>query len=100
LFSYASNTSFWSHSALSFFSKDDWRLSKAARNDALNHYKDGRVLTWKNPQTGTHGAFAPYHTTYQHGELCRNLKILSTSHLVHEKAIYRFCRQQNEWKIM
>lgn len=100
LISYASNTSFLSHSARSFFSTDDWRLSKAAQSDALNHYRDGRVLSWINPKTGSHGTFVPYHTTYQRGELCRNLKILSTAHLVHEKAIYRYCRQQNDWKIM
>ena len=100
LAAYASNAVFLSHSARSFFNKDDWRLSKEAQNEALNHYKDGRVVSWVNPKTGAHGKFSPYHTTFQRGELCRNLKILSTAKLVQGKAIYRFCRQQKEWKIM
>ncbi|VVC75274.1 hypothetical protein AQUSIP_05620 [Aquicella siphonis] len=96
----ASNCSFLSNSAMSFFTKDDWQLSKAALSDALNHSRDGIKVAWHNPRTGSHGIYVPSHTTHTHGSVCRHLKILNTANLVNEKASYTFCKLHNEWKIV
>lgn len=101
LSAYSSNFSFFSNTAMSYFTKDDWKLSKAAQNEALNHYKDGVKVIWKNPRTGNHGVFLPSHTVQvSDGSICRNLKIMNTANRMHENATYKFCKLQNEWKIV
>lgn len=96
----ASNCSFMSNSAMSFFTKEDLRLSKEALNDALNHSRDGKRVAWRNPRSGSHGVFVPSHTTHEHGSVCRHVKILNTANLVKEKVSYTFCKLHNEWKIV
>lgn len=97
----AANISFMSNSALSFLTKEDWQLSKAAEREALNHYKDGQSVAWANPKTGSHGMFLPLRsTTNQKGEQCRHLKMVNSAHLVNEKATFRFCKLQDQWKIV
>ena len=97
---FAANQSFLSNTARSFFTKEDWQLSKAAQKAALNHYKDGQAIAWNNPRTGSHGVFFPFRTTRQNGEVCRQLKMVNTAQLVHEKATFRFCKFNDEWKII
>jgi len=97
---YGSNTSFLSNSAMSFFTTEDWKISKTAEVKALNQNKDGVKLVWTNPKTGTHGIFVPRHTFHAHGSLCRDMEIKHTANLVNEKAIYRFCKLNNQWKIV
>jgi surface antigen len=97
----SSNFSFFSNTTISYFTKDDWKLSKAAQNDALNHYKDGMKVIWKNPRTGNYGVFLPSHTVQaSSGSVCRNLKIMNTANRMHENATYKFCKLENEWKIV
>lgn len=97
---FASNFSFFGNSAISFFSKEDWRISKSAQAIALNQTQDGVKLVWTNPKTGTHGIFLPIHTMHAHGAVCRDLEILHTANQVDDKAIYRFCKLHDQWKIV
>jgi hypothetical protein len=97
---HASNFSFLGNSAMSFFTKEDWKISKSAQNKALNQIEDGARLAWLNPGTGTHGIFLPMHTFHANGAVCRDLEILHTANQVNEKAIYRFCKLNNQWKIV
>lgn len=96
----SSNFSFFGNTAMGYLTKDDWKLSKAAQNEALNHYKDGMKVVWKNPRTGNHGVFLPSHTVEISGAVCRNLKIINTANRMNENATYKFCKLQNEWKIV
>jgi len=100
LTAYSSNFVFFNNSAMSFFSKEDLKLSKSAQNEALEKYKDGMKLIWKNPQTGSHGTFVPMHTVYENGSVCRHMKIMQTANLVHDKAVYRFCKLNDVWRIV
>jgi 17 kDa outer membrane surface antigen len=97
---YASNHSFLGNSAMSFFSKEDWKLSKTAQDEALNQLKDGARLAWKNPKTGSHGIFLPMHTIHANGSVCRDMQIIHSANLVNDKATYRFCKLNNQWKIV
>lgn len=97
---FASNTDFLRNTAMTFFTKEDLQLSRAAQTKALNQSKDGQKISWVNPKTGSHGVFVLMHTTRVNGELCRDLKMVSSAHLVHEKATYRFCKLKDEWKIV
>lgn len=97
---YASNCDFLRNTAMTFFTKEDLQLSKAAQVKALNHFKDGQAVAWKNPKTGSHGIFSPLRTVNVNGDVCRDLKMVNSSHLVHEKATYRFCKMHDVWKIV
>jgi surface antigen len=97
---YASNFNFLSNSAMSFFTKEDWNISKTAEVKALNQNQDGVKLAWTNPRTGSHGIFVPTHTFHAHGSVCRDLSIMHTANMVNEKAIYRYCKLNDEWKIV
>lgn len=97
---YAYNFSFFGNSAISFFTKEDWTISRSAQSKALNQTRDGVKLAWVNPGTGTHGVFLPMHTYHANGSLCRELEILHTANLVRDKAVYRFCKLHNQWKIV
>jgi surface antigen len=97
---HASNFSFLGNSAMSFFTKEDWKISKTAQNKALNNLEDGTRLAWRNPGTGTHGVFLPKHTHHANGAICRDLEILHTANMVKGKAVYRFCKLNNQWKIV
>src|SRR5260221_219442 len=97
---HASNFSFFGNSAMSFFTKEDWTISQNAQIKALNHLEDGTKLAWNNPGTGTHGIFLPMHTSHANGAICRDLKILHTANMVNEKAVYHFCKLNNQWKIV
>jgi len=96
----ASSFNFFSNSAMSFFTKEDWKISKTAEVKALDHLQDGVKLAWTNPNTGSHGIFVPRHTSRANGSLCRELSIVHTANLVNEKAIYRFCKLKDQWKIV
>lgn len=96
----ASNFNFLSNSAMSFFTNEDWKISKSAQIKALNQIKDGVKLAWANPHTGSHGIFVPTHTFHAHGSVCRDLSIIHTANMVNEKAIYRFCKLNDQWKIV
>ncbi|MBX3709042.1 MAG: hypothetical protein KIT56_00155 [Gammaproteobacteria bacterium] len=100
LSSFGSNYNFLSNTAMSYFTKEDWNLSRMALHDALNHYKDGAKVAWKNPRSGSYGAFLPSRTIYAKGAVCRHLKIMNVANLMHEDATYTFCKLHNEWKIM
>jgi hypothetical protein len=94
---YSSNFSFFSNTPISYFTKEDWKLSKEAQNAALNQ---GIKVSWNNPRTGNHGVFSPSHMVSSNGADCRNLKIMNAANRMHEDAIYRFCKLENEWKIV
>ncbi len=97
---HALNTSFLGNSAISFYTKEDWSISKNAQIKALNQTEDGVKLAWTNPKTGSHGVFLPVHTLHANGALCRDLEIRHSANLVNEKARYRFCKLHNQWKIV
>ncbi len=97
---FASNFSFFGNSAISFYTNEDWKLSKSAQLKALDQIKDGVRLAWTNPETGSHGAFIPTHTFHAKGSVCRDMQILHTANRVNDKAIYRFCKMNNGWKIV
>ena|SRR5258706_10362794 len=101
LTSHASNFSFFGNSAISFYTKEDWKIAKSAQITALNQIQDGVKLIWANPRTGSHGIFLPMHTYHaRSGSLCRQMEILHTANRVNDKAVYRFCKMKNEWKIV
>lgn len=97
---FASNCSFLSNSAMSFFTKEDIHLFKVAQKDALEHGKDGTKIAWNNSQTGSHGYFVPTHTTHHHGVSCRDIKMFNSANLINAKATYKFCKLHDEWKIV
>lgn len=96
----ASNFSFFGNSAMSFFNKEDWKIARSAQVQALNQIEDGMKLAWTNPSTGSHGMFIPVHTYHARGSICREMEIMQTANMVKEKAVYRFCKMNNEWKIV
>lgn len=100
LTAYGLNNSFLGNSAMSFFSKEDWSLSRTAQDQALEQIKDGARLAWKNPKTGSHGIFLPTHTMHANGAVCRDMQIIHSANLVNDKATYRFCKLNNQWKIV
>src|SRR5215213_2735426 len=89
---HALNTSFFGNSAISFYTKEDWSISRNAQIKALNQTEDGSKLAWVNPRTGTHGIYLPVHTLHANGALCRDLEIRQSANQVNEKARYRFCK--------
>jgi len=94
----SANLSFLSNTTMSYFTKEDWKLSKEAQNTALNK---GIRVSWSNPRTGNHGVFLPSHIiNIASGSECRNLKISNAANRMHEDATYRFCKLHNEWKIV
>lgn len=95
-----SNHSFLSNSAMSYLTKEDWQLSKAAQSNALDHCRDGKKVAWNNPETGSHGFFLPFHTSRMQGATCRNLEIVHSANLINEKSTYKFCKLHNKWKIV
>lgn len=97
---HALNTSFLGNSAISFYTKEDWSISRNAQIRALNQTEDGSRLVWANPKTGSHGVYLPVNTLYANGALCRDLEIRHSANQVNEKARYRFCKLHNEWKIV
>ena len=95
---YSANFSFLSNTTMSYFTKEDWKLSKEAQNTALNK---GIKVSWNNPHTGNHGVFLPSHKiNVVSGSECRNLKISNAANRMHEDATYRFCKLHDEWKIV
>lgn len=97
---YSLNHNFLSNSAMSFYSKEDWSLSRTAQDKALNQNKDGVRLVWKNPKTGSHGIFLPKHTIHANGSICRDMQIVQSANSMHESSTYRFCKFKNQWKIV
>jgi hypothetical protein len=97
---YGLNHNFLSNSAMSFYSKEDWSLAKTAQDKALNQNKDGVRLIWKNPKTGSHGIFLPTHTIHANGAVCRDMQIMQSANSLHESSTYRFCKFNNQWKIV
>jgi hypothetical protein len=94
---FSANISFFSNTPISYFTKEDWKLSREAQNTALNK---GIKVSWHNPRTGNHGVFLPSQVISKDGSNCRNLKIMNAANRMQEDAIYRFCKLENEWKIV
>jgi surface antigen len=95
------NTSFLSHSPVSFFTKEDWKLSKAALQQTLEQYQDGVKVLWKNPQSGNYGTFLPTHTTrLADGGICRDVTIMNMANKIQEDATFKFCKFRDAWKIV
>ncbi len=97
---FAAHWSFFSNSAMSYFTKEDIHLFKIAEKDALEHGRDGTKIAWNNSRTGSHGYFVPTNTTTFHGISCRKVKMFNSANLINAKATYKFCKFNNEWKIV
>lgn len=98
--SVASNLNFLNFSAMNFFHGNDMQLMQANTYRALNQVKDGKKASWSNPDTGSFGYAMPSNTSRVNGRTCRNLKIANTAQKVSGAATYRFCKINNEWKIV
>ncbi len=96
----AGNLNFMDNSSVSFFQGKDMDMMVNAAITALNTYKDGKKLTWKNNSTGTWGYVIPNHTTNTNGMICRNLTIFTNAKDVTDKFTYKLCKINNEWKML
>lgn len=96
----AGNLNFMDNSSVSFFQGKDMDMMVNAAITALNTYKDGKKLTWKNNATGTWGYVIPTHTTNNNGIFCRNLTIFTNAKNVTDNFTYKLCKINNEWKML
>lgn len=96
----AGNLNFMDNSSVSFFQGKDMDMMVNAAVTALNTYKDGKKLIWKNNATGTWGYVIPSHTTKKNGMICRNLTIFTNAKNVTDDFTYKLCKINNEWKIL
>ena len=92
------NYSFLDDTAGQYFNEQDWAIYLKAQNLALNQYRDGSKLTWRNPATGSHGSFVPMNTMRKNGLLCRNLKIENNANYRTGVTTLTFCKNKGEWK--
>jgi surface antigen len=97
---WAINNHFFNHAVVSYYTKEDWKLLKNALDDALNHGKDGVKIAWNNPLTGNKGVVLPIHTTHNNGAECRDLALMYKANQLHEGVKYRFCKLNDQWKIV
>ena len=95
---YSVNYSFLDDTAGEYFNDEDWAIFLKTQKQALNQYKDGAEVTWKNPKTGSFGSFVPSNTIRQEGMLCRNLTIVNNANHRTGEATLTFCKVKGEWK--
>lgn len=100
LSTFSFNERFLNETAISYFSSEDWQIFTFAKNEALNHRKDGVKLTWKNPQTGHYGYIIPSDTHQEHGMTCRKLTIFNYANYRQGKGTLTFCKMGRMWKVM
>lgn len=99
LSAFCANDSFLSNTAMSYFTKEDWKLFNKAQSDALNKGKDGAKVNWSNPQSGSFGYIIPSKAANLNGLRCRTLSFHNTAHLINGAGTYRFCYSNKKWMI-
>lgn len=81
-------------------SEKDFDIFQQAARNSLNNKDDGATVSWKNPETGSHGTFTPLSTYKEDGTTCRSIKMISHAKGRIGKGFFNFCRQRdNTWKV-
>lgn len=90
---------FLAESPSQFFNDADWKMFNNASEKALDSTPNGKVVTWRNPQTEHGGSFQPLTTTNKNGLTCRKLRISNYANHQTGDYTFTFCKYPSGWKI-
>ena len=97
----ASNLRFLEYSPSTYFNDEDWRLVRAAVDDALENKQAGETVTWKNQDTGSHGQITPLESFEKYDTACRRVRMTNEANNIKATRIVDLCKDKSsgEWKI-
>ncbi|MDX1432538.1 MAG: RT0821/Lpp0805 family surface protein [Gammaproteobacteria bacterium] len=100
--SQASNLRFLEYSPSAYFNDEDWKLMRAAVSDALDNKPAGETVTWRNDDTGHHGAITPLESFEQFNTTCRKVRVSNEAGDVKATRLVNLCKdiKSGEWKIV
>lgn len=90
---------FLAESTAQFFNDADWKMFDTASDKALNQTANGKVVTWRNPQTENGGSFQPLNTVNKNGLTCRDVRISMYARQQTNNYTFTFCKYPQGWKV-